>query len=100
MPEPLATLSAIAGKFLAGLFGSLVSLRFVPAQRLIDKFIYVGSGTASAYYLGSPVAVWLGVPHEAVGFIVGLFGMSTADAVASVLRSTPWGDILSKRLGG
>lgn len=64
-------------KLIAGLAGSLVSLRFVQGT-FSERIAMAVGGCALSYYGSTPAAVWIGV-HDAeglVGFLIGLFGMA------------------------
>lgn len=64
-------------KLMAGVAGSVVSLRFV--QGTIVERIFMGiGGAALSYYASTPAAQWVGVKDAEglVGFLIGLFGMA------------------------
>lgn len=104
MPEPIATLFAatlaVAGKFAGAFFGAIVSLRFIPGLSTTGKVIYLLSGIATAHYLGAPLAEVVHMPSGSADFVVGMFGMSAADAFAKGFRSADWKAIINRRLGG
>lgn len=64
-------------KLVAGVAGSVVSLRFVQGTILERALMCVG-GAAVSYYATTPVAAWVNVPgvEGLVGFLIGLFGMA------------------------
>lgn len=104
MPEPIATLFAVtlavAGKFAGAFFGAIVSLRFIPGLTTTGKVVYLLGGIATAHYLGAPLAAMVNVPSGSADFVVGMFGMSAADAFTKAVRSTDWQAIIKQRLGG
>jgi hypothetical protein len=76
-------------KLLAGLAGSVVSLRFV--QGTVAERIFMGIGGASlSYYATTPAAQWVGVKDAEglVGFLIGLFGMAIMAKIYEVILVT------------
>ena len=73
-------------KLLAGLAGSVVSLRFVQGTIPERIFMAVG-GAALSYYASTPAARWVGVQDAEglVGFLIGLFGMAVMAKVYEVI---------------
>jgi hypothetical protein len=64
-------------KLMAGIAGSVVSLRFVQGSNVERVFMAVG-GASLSYYASTPAAHWVGVKDAEglVGFLIGLFGMA------------------------
>ena len=80
------TSDVLLGKLLAGICGSVVSLRFV--QGTITERIFMGiGGAALSYYASTPAAAWVGVKDAEglVGFLIGLFGMAIMAKVYEVI---------------
>ena len=80
---------ALAGKFFAGLFGSLVSLRFVQGT-VWQKFNMLISGALFSWY-GTSVAVhyWGEEVEHVAAFFIGLFGMSVASKLYETVQAVP-----------
>jgi hypothetical protein len=87
MSEPTPDFSL--AKLLAGLAGSVVSLRFVQGTAVERIFMGVG-GAALSYYASTPAAHWVGVKDAEglVGFLIGLFGMAIMAKVYEVILVT------------
>lgn len=71
---------------LAGLLGALVSLKFFPELRLMEKSLTFVGGCAAAAYGTVPMVAYLApskpeVYYGGVGFMLGLFSMAIAAAV-------------------
>ena len=66
-----------------GLFGAIVSLRWVPGTTLGHKAWNVACGAAFAYFAGPPLTAMLALASPgaagAVGFGLGLFGVSVTN---------------------
>lgn len=73
-------------KIIAGFFGSLVSLKFVPGT-FFEKTLMLAGGVALSYFATSPVTDWLAIPKTEglIGFFIGLFGMALVSKVYEVL---------------
>jgi len=81
-------------KLLAGVAGSVVSLRFV--QGTIPERMFMGiGGAALSYYATTPASAWIGI-HDAeglVGFLIGLFGMAIMSKIYEVILLADAGKI-------
>lgn len=64
-------------KLVAGVVGSVASLRFVQGS-LIERLSMAVGGASLSYYAATPVAVWAGSKDAEglAGFLIGLFGMA------------------------
>lgn len=85
-----------AAKLLAGLAGSVVSLRFV--QGTIAERVFMGiGGAALSYYATTPAAQWVGVrdAEGLVGFLIGLFGMAIMAKIYEVILLADSGKMAS-----
>ena len=83
----------------AGIGGALAGLRFAPGITLLERVFNVVSGAACAGWL-APAAVSLfdltSVSAEsALAFLIGMFGMSIAAAVAEAVRSVRLAEIIT-----
>ena len=75
-------------KVIAGLAGSVVSLRFVQGTWK-EKALMVIGGAAFSIFATSPVAQYVGMSNAEglVGFLIGLFGMAIASKVYELIQS-------------
>lgn len=75
MADPAPDLSV--AKLLAGIAGSVVSLRFVQGT-MVERVLMAFGGAAFSYYATTPAALAIGVQDAEglVGFLIGLFGMA------------------------
>lgn len=81
-------------KILAGVLGSVVSLRFVKGSLFERASMCIG-GAALSYYGTTPVAVWAGTNAEGlIGFLIGLFGMAIMAKGYEVIQAMQAGDIV------
>lgn len=64
-------------KILAGLAGSVVSLKFVQGTYIERSLMCLG-GASLSFYATTPAVYWVGLPNieGLVGFMIGLFGMA------------------------
>ena len=87
-----------AHPFIAGLLGAMAGLKLAPGNGWIERATNVVAGTACAGYL-APAAAELfnltsGPMHGALGFFVGMFGMSVAAAGMEAIRTLALADII------
>jgi hypothetical protein len=86
MKEFLAELGMNAGLIVAGLFGSLLTLRGDAAKRLGSVMVSLGTGVGSANYLTPVVIDLLGVQSRnlefGIAFILGYLGLNGIDFLA------------------
>ena len=93
--------------FVVGALGALVALKFAPGGSWLERLANVVSGSLAAGFLTPALVQWLQMdaPSYASGaaFVVGLLGMSVADAIVAGIRETPIAKIvtgwLSRRQG-
>jgi hypothetical protein len=72
-----ATADFSVAKLLAGLAGSVVSLKFVQGTYAERALMCMG-GAALSFYGTDPTTQWVGIPNidGLIGFMIGLFGMA------------------------
>lgn len=75
-------------KILAGVAGSVISLRFVQGK-WYEKVLMIIGGAILAILAASPVAAYVGMSSSEglVGFLIGLFGMAVASKVYEIIQS-------------
>lgn len=104
MPPDIDLPAAARHPLVAGLAGALIGLRFAPGAGWLDRLINVVSGGAIAGYVGPAAAEFLALPspaaRSALGFALGLFGISLATVLMQALRDLKLGEILAERLRG
>lgn len=74
----------------AGVAGALLGLKWAPGTSLADKLINVIGGTALAGWGGPALAeLWRLTPAQIslAGLVLGLFGISLADAVMRAIKA-------------
>jgi hypothetical protein len=91
-----------AKSVLAAVSGGIISKRFKPTM---TRGMWIGSiaaGAVMARFIAMPLADWFGDENLAgvTGLFVGLFGLVICDTIEDTIRTTPWADIIKKRLGG
>ena len=82
-------LEALGIKTLAGFVGGVLALRFFEGLTTVGKLWTIAGGVAMAFFLTHPIIEFftLKTAYEgAVGFVVGLFGMSIAAALFAALK--------------
>ncbi len=82
-------------KILAGVLGSVVSLRCVKGSLFERASMCIG-GAALSYYGSTPTALWVGKPDAEglIGCLIGLFGMAIMAKGYEVIQATQAGDIV------
>lgn len=106
MPEPITSVAGlntlVSSTFLAGIAGSVLSLRFASNLNAWGRATSVAGGAVIAQY-GTPLAAHvlrLDDFQQAIGFFLGLFGLSLVAAIYETVRKAdPWGLIMA-RYGG
>jgi hypothetical protein len=91
-----------AKSVLAAIGGGVISKRFKATMSRGVWASSIAAGALMAYFIATPIAEWIGDEKAAgvVGLFVGLFGLAICDAIENTIRTTQWGDIIKKRLGG
>jgi len=103
MPEPITSAAGLKAllhpSIIAGLVGSVISLRFASQMNVIERITTVMIGAAMAQYFAPLAAFELGLQtyEESVSFFIGLFGLSlTAAVYDTIKKSDPWGLIMAR----
>lgn len=105
MPEPISSavgVQLLTPPVIAGVVGSIVSLRFASHLNWWERLTAVISGAMMAQYC-APVAAYLLRLHEyqdAVGFFIGLFGLSLTAALYEAIKKADLWALAVSRLGG
>jgi hypothetical protein len=91
-----------AKSVLAAIGGGIISKRFKATMSRGVWASSIAAGAVMAYFIALPIAEWIGDEKASgvVGLFVGLFGLAICDALENAIRTTQWGDIIKKRLGG
>lgn len=79
-----------------GLLGGVFSLRWCPGAHALDKVANVGAAVALSYYAGPVASEALRLTDAQTslgGLVLGLFGISLADAVVRGIRSLDFAKI-------
>lgn len=83
----------------AGLLGAMIGLKFAPGLSWFERVTNVAAGAACAGYVTPAAAEVFGLVsapmQSALGFAVGMFGMSVAAALIEAVRAVQWADIVS-----
>lgn len=78
----------------AGVFGSLLSLRWAPGKDWRDKVFSFGCGVACTAYLAPAAVDYMGLAAKwappLFGFLAGLLGMNIVAKLVSFVRDTDW----------
>ncbi|CAB3972370.1 MULTISPECIES: holin [Burkholderia] len=110
MAEPTTSAIAAAGALLAkivpGAIGSLIALRFIgdglTGRQKAMSFV---TGAAFSYFIAPAIVVWCGITdsgaQQAIGFLVGLFGLAIAKELFKEINNADFIGALKRRfLGG
>lgn len=101
MIEHLADALGIKGKgvLLWGLIGACLSMYFAqPGMHWLTRLVYCSGGTACAYVGAPALAEYFALSvaaTSAVGFVLGVFGMSVLGALQTVLRESKFAEQLA-----
>ena len=100
LPEPT---KIAQHPIVASLLGAVVGLRFVPGQSLLSRSWNALGGFSIALYCG-PIACEVMAlksvqSQAAMGFALGLFGLTLAAALVDGVRATQLGEIITSWLG-
>lgn len=106
--EALSGAAAAIGlkpSFVAGVFGAVVSLKFLPDMHgAWERLCMVSSGALVAGYTAPIAVAFFDMKSQggesSVTFLIGLFGMSIAAAVIKMIRDAALWDLVKARWGG
>lgn len=83
----------------AGVTGSIVGAKFVPAPSWLERFLNLALGAACAAFVAPAVVEWLHVSSRswqmAVAFVIGVFGLSLCSAVIDGIKKLDLATIIS-----
>jgi hypothetical protein len=87
---------------IAAIGGGIISKRFKAAMSKGVWATSIAAGALMAYFIALPIAEWIGDEKSAgvVGLFIGLFGLAICDSIENTIRTTPWAEIIKKKLGG
>jgi hypothetical protein len=88
----------VAHPLTAGIVGAVLGLKWAPGNSLTERLINVCSGAAVAGYVGPAFGGWLRLgasAQSALGFALGLLGLSMAGAIVDGIRQLKLADIIS-----
>ncbi|MDN7848131.1 holin [Burkholderia seminalis] len=109
MAEPTTSLAAAAGallvKIVPGAVGSLITLCFIgdglTGRQKVVSFL---SGAAIAYYVGPAAVSWFAITGsggpQAIGFLVGLFGLAVTKELFKEINNADFIGALKRRIFG
>ncbi|WP_261537089.1 holin [Burkholderia multivorans] len=109
MAEPTTSALAAAGALLAkivpGAVGSLIALSFIgDGLTRKQKAMSFLSGAAVAYYGGPAAVSWFAITdggaQQAIGFLVGLFGLAIAKELFKEINNADFIGALKRRIFG
>lgn len=84
---------------IAGAVGSLMSLRYFHGDTWGKRMFNALSGFLGSLFLTAPIAEWMTIVGPAkvgaLGFLIGMFGIALADAIAAFVRALTKEDILA-----
>jgi len=98
MIEQLAAALGIKSKgvLLWGLIGACLSMYFAqPGMHWLTRLVYCSGGAACAYVGAPALAEYFTLSEAAtgaVGFVLGVFGMSLLAALQTIIRESKWGE--------
>ena len=103
MPDPVTSAAGakmlISPTFIAGVAGSVLSLKFATNLNAWGRATSVAGGAVIAQF-GTPLVAHilnLDAFQQAIGFFLGLFGLSFVAAIyETVKKADPWGLIMSR----
>jgi len=94
LDEILSAFGLTKAPFIAGFIGGVISLRFVKElQGFAGSLIAIAGGAATGGYVSPLVVEYWHLSDSAVGalgFLIGMFGLSLASAVYVVITTTDW----------
>lgn len=110
MDDPRAWMVAFAkalgvdpSAFVAGLFGSFISFKFVSELGIFGRAATFVGGVAFSTFLSPPIAGYFKFGPEyygGIGLIVGVFAMGVVAAILKALRDADLWAFIRSRFGG
>ncbi|MDW9227086.1 putative membrane protein [Burkholderia cepacia] len=109
MAEPASSAIAAAGallvKIIPGAVGSLIALSFIgDGLTRKQKAVSFLSGAAVAYYGGPAAVSWFSITdggaQQAIGFLVGLFGLAVTKELFKEINNADFIGALKRRIFG
>lgn len=94
------TITAVGSSpFFVGAVGSIVTLKFAPGARFIDRLQNVIGGSACAGY-GTPfLSDWMGWSSINVklfsAFVIGVVSMTLVAEILQAMKSVPWAEMIT-----
>lgn len=82
---------------LASFFGALASLLFISSPAWVRRCGLVAAGFASAIYGAELMVLWFGLSaryESGVGFLIGFFSMSLADAIMRAISAADFWQVI------
>lgn len=102
MPPDLDLPTAARHPLVAGLAGALIGLRWAPGSTWGERLVNVAAGSAIAGYVGPAAAeafeLHTPAAQSALGFGLGLFGISLATVLVQTLRDLKLAEIAAEWL--
>lgn len=87
----------------AGVIGSLLSLRWVPGDKWWEKFFSFGCGIGTALYLAPAAVAYMEIKSSwgppAFGFMAGLVGMNLIAKLVDIVKNGDWLALLTALKG-
>ncbi|KUZ35284.1 hypothetical protein [Burkholderia territorii] len=109
MAEPTTSVVAAAGalliKIIPGAIGSLIALRFIgDGLTGRQKAVSFVAGAAVSYFIGPAIVTWFAITdggaQQAIGFLVGLFGLAIAKELFKEINDADFLGALKRRFFG
>lgn len=98
MAQDIDIQRVVAHPITAGVVGAVLGLKWAPGTSMAERLINVCSGAAVAGYVGPALGEWLHLgasAQSAVGFALGLLGLSMAGALVDGIKQLKLADIIS-----
>lgn len=104
MVETLAAIAAKLKPFIPGLLGAFLAALTGPQRSRALRAIEFAFGFCSSLFLTDPALDLLALSPDkysgGIGFLLGYFGMTIAQAILRATSETEWGKALASRIGG
>jgi len=84
---------------IAGVIGSLVSMRFMPGDTWQTRLLNLVGGASAAFFVAPPLAPRLGLPQHgemaALAFLIGMLGVVLLDKCVKMVLGLTFDHVLS-----